>query len=78
MKISRSERRAMDQQDARETKAVNRAQKDAERGRRDARMIQKVKTGSLPYTPVVMSWLSDRLSKKASRITDSDVKSLLG
>jgi len=40
-------------------------------------MIEKVRAGSLPYTPVVMSWLSTKCAKKASRITPDDVNALI-
>ncbi len=77
MKISRSDRRDMDQSDARITKAVNRIKKTAERARRDARMIGKVKAGKLPYTPIVMSWLSKQLGKKSTLITEKEVKAVV-
>lgn len=77
MKITRKLRREMTQSDAAETKVVNNALKARERSRRDARMIEKLKSGSLPYTPVVMSWLSRKLDVKASRITENQVKTLI-
>ena len=40
-------------------------------------MIEKVKAGNLPYSPAVMSWLSRKLDKKASKITPDDVPPLL-
>jgi hypothetical protein len=57
--------------------ARNRILKASERIRRDARMVVKLKAGSLPYTPAVMSWLSRRLDKKAARITEADVQAVL-
>ena len=51
--------------------------KTAERGRRESAILAILKEGELPYTPGVMSWLSERLDKKASRITKADVKTLL-
>ena len=59
------------------SKARNKKAKSAERIRRDARMIELLKSGSLPYTPQVMSWLSARLDKKAGKLTDADIKAVL-
>ncbi len=73
----RSERLRIRKTDAQVTKTFNRVHKTRERARRDARMIQTINAGSLPYTPDVMSWLSVRLDKKSSRITDVDLKTLL-
>ncbi|MBI4717556.1 MAG: hypothetical protein HY763_07110 [Planctomycetes bacterium] len=63
--------------DAISTRKANRVYKDAERQRRDARMREQLKTGTLPYGPAVMSWLSRELDKPAGKITQSDVRSLL-
>jgi hypothetical protein len=48
-----------------------------ERARRDARMLEAVKKGKLPYTPPVLSWLSVRLKKPGRLITPQDVQKLL-
>ncbi len=76
MKVTRSQFQAYRQQDAKETKSANSKRKRAERERRDARLMGRVKGGSLPYTPEVMSWLSRKLDKPARRITEADVKLL--
>jgi len=62
--------------DARALRPVNAAFKKAERVRRDARMMDKIKRGSLPFTPAVMSWLSRKLDMPASRILPEDLKRL--
>lgn len=77
MGIHRSHLRNRDRMDALETRARNRVPKAMERARRDARMVEKIKAGELPYAPPVMSWLSFRLDKQASKITQEDVKTLL-
>jgi hypothetical protein len=77
MKVTRSMFHAYRQQDAKDTKARNQRRKDPERARRDARMHAALRDGSLPYTPVVMSWLSRKLDKPARKITDADIKTLL-
>ncbi len=76
MGVHRSAIRRRRREDACETKARNKTVKADERQRRDARMMEKVQAGSLPFTPVVMSWLSRKLDKRAIRITPEDVKSL--
>ena len=77
MKMSRKLRKQLRQTDAVETKARNTVVKSKERARRGARMIAKVKAGSLPYPPPVMSWLSRQLSKPSGTITPKDIKLLL-
>jgi hypothetical protein len=36
-------------------------------------MLEAVKAGKLPYVPWVMSWLSAKLEKRSTRITQADV-----
>jgi len=60
------------------TRRENSLTKANERTRRDEQMQAILKQGELPYTPGVMSWLSEQLGKKASRVTSEDVKGLLG
>ena len=40
-------------------------------------MLGILKSGELPYTPGVMSWLSVKLGKKAAKITQKDVTALI-
>ena len=75
--MKRSQRLALRRADAAATKIVNRKHKTKEQARRDACMMETLKTGPPPYTPDVMSWLSLQLGKKSSRITDTDVQTLL-
>lgn len=77
MGLHRSAIRRRKRQDAAATRARNKTVKDKERARRDARMLEKVKTGSPPYTSTVMSWLSRKLDKRASKVTPEDIKALL-
>ncbi len=63
--------------DALVTKGKNTVVKTKERARRDERMTAKLKAGSLPYAPAVMSWLSGKLGKPASRIVQEEVNTLL-
>lgn len=59
------------------TRKVNSLKKAAECGRREKQIISLLKEGELPYTPGIMSWLSDKLGKKAKQITTEDVKTLI-
>ena len=77
MKITRKLRREHRRSDALATRAENTILKTKERARRDARMIETIKGGSMPYSPAVMSWLSRQLRVKSSRITQDQVTSLL-
>ncbi len=48
--------------------------KQKERARRRKRILEIIKaSGSLPYIPVVMSWLSVELDKPSTKITQADV-----
>jgi hypothetical protein len=70
----RREQRAVDMA---ESRRVNSKYKDKERVRRDERMLGLLKQGKKPYTPVLLSWLSVRLDKPATRITDTDISEVL-
>ena len=60
------------------TRRENSLRKASEHSRRDELMLDIIKQGELPYTAGVMSWLSAKLGKKASKIVSADVKTLLG
>jgi len=70
-------RREQRQVDMRESRRVNGMSKMKERDRRDARLREFLKKGTLPYTPTVMSWLSHALDKPATRIVQADVDRFL-
>ncbi len=78
MKLSCKQRRNRIRTDAPVTRLRNRNAKEAERQRRETRMIEKIKAGALPFTPPVMSWLSRKLGKRSSGITPQDIKTLVG
>jgi hypothetical protein len=78
MALGRTHKLRRRREDAKETAERNRILKAAERKRRDARMLGKLQTASFPYSAAVMSWLSARLGKKASRITERDAKTIVG
>jgi hypothetical protein len=70
-------RREQRQQDMAESRIVNGHKKTKERARRDTRMLELVKKSKLPYTPTILSWLSVKLDKPASRITQDEVNKLV-
>ena len=54
------------------------SQRKAKEGSRRQQQIQEIlRHGKLPYTPGVMSWASQKLGKKAAKITADDIKTLL-
>ncbi len=70
-------RREQRRHDMAESRIVNGMAKRKERARRDLRMKQLVKSGKLPYTPPIMSWLSAQLNKPSKQITQGEVDKLL-
>lgn len=70
-------RRMQRQQDMKTSRRKNGVLKKREHVRRDVRMANLLKKGKLPYVPSVMSWLSAKLDKPSTRITQADVDSLL-
>jgi hypothetical protein len=56
---------------------ANGIRKVAERERRRIRMISLIKQGKLPYTPPVMSWLSEQLNKPSRLIQQDEVNLLV-
>ena len=73
----RGVRRMQRQVDMKKSRRKNGFVKAKERIRRNARMATILKQGKLPYIPSVMSWLSERLDKKSTRITQAEVDALL-
>jgi hypothetical protein len=72
-RIRREQRRV----DMAESRHRNGIRKSKERERRDARMLEIVKKGKLPFAPPVMSWLSEKLDKPARLITPEEVARLV-
>ncbi len=66
----RRERRQVDQADSRLRNGIRKVKEQA---RRESRILGTVKQGKLPYGPHVMSWLSERLDKPSTRITQEDI-----
>jgi hypothetical protein len=70
-------RREQRQADMAQSRQVNGIRKVAERERRRLRMIGLIKQSKLPYTPSVMSWLSEQLDKPSRLITQGEVDNLV-
>ncbi len=72
-RIRREQRRV----DMAESRRFNGPRKVAERERRRLRMVELIKKGTYPYTPVIRSWLSEQLDKPARLITPEEVEQLV-
>ena len=70
-------RRMQRQFDMAKSRRENGFGKVKERARRDRRMTETVQKGSLPFTPPVMSWLSEKLEMPSSKITQADITKYL-
>lgn len=70
-------RREQRQVDMAESRRENSKYKDKERVRRDDRMLGLIKNGKMPFTPAILSWMSVKLDKPSTRITDADVSKIL-
>ena len=70
-------RREQRREDMAESRHRNGIRKAKERERRDARMLELVKGGKLPFTPPIMSWLSAKLDKPSRQIRQADVDALV-
>jgi hypothetical protein len=71
---SRKRRRDQRRFDMQQSRIENGHKKRKERARRDATMKALIKKGKFPYTPPVLSWLSEKLNKPGRLITPEDVK----
>ena len=70
-------RREQRQVDMAESRHLNGIRKTLERDRRATRMKAIIQKGKLPYTPVVMSWLSMQLDKPSRLLTQAEVDRLV-
>lgn len=59
------------------SRTVNGQLKRKERANRDKRMAELIRNGKFPYTPAILSWLSTKLGKPSSVITEEDAKGLV-
>lgn len=70
-------RRDQRQFDMKASRLRNGKVKLKERVRRDARMLEAVKAGKLPFIPTIMSWLSTKLDKPSRLIQQEEVDQLV-
>lgn len=71
-------RRDQRQHDMHVSRITNSVYKNKERVRRQQRILDLIqKQGKLPYTPVVMSYLSAELNKPSRLLTQDDVNKYL-
>jgi hypothetical protein len=72
-------RREQRREDMAASRTTNGMRKMYERDRRKLRMIEMIKKqGKLPYTPVVMSWLSAQLDTPSRLIKQEEVDKVVG
>ena len=60
-----------------ESRLENGHKKRKERARKDIRLKELVKNGKLPFTPTILSMLSQKLDKPGLKITQADVDAFL-
>lgn len=74
-----STRRRMDRirDDGAVSRTYNGHLKRKERANRDGRMAGLIKAGKFPYTPPIQSWISTKLGKPFTRVTEDEVKALV-
>jgi hypothetical protein len=70
-------RREQRQFDMALSRRVNGMRKTKERARREKRMQEILRQGKFPYTPSIMSYLSEKLDKPTSKIVAEDVQKFL-
>jgi len=51
--------------------------KRKERANRDKKMVELIQKGKFPYTPAIMSWVSEKLGKPSTQATEADVQELI-
>lgn len=68
----------MDNQRARAkvSRIENGTLKRKERAARDARMKELLGKGTFPYTPSIMSWVSEKLGKPSKQVTEAETMEL--
>ena len=52
--------------------------KRKERANRDKKMAELIQKGKFPYTPAIMSWVSVKLDKPSTQVSEVDVAALIG
>ena len=76
-RISRGVRMKRNKANERLSRIENGHFKRKERNRKDERMLEAVKAGTLPYVPAIMSWISTKLNKRSSLLKAEDIQKLV-
>ena len=50
--------------------------KRKERANRDKKMVELIKKGTYPYIPSVQTWVSERLGKPFTQVSEAEAKEL--
>lgn len=50
--------------------------KQKERAAREVRMVELIKTGRFPFTPSIASWISGKLGKPFTQVTEAEAQGL--
>jgi hypothetical protein len=58
------------------TRVENGHRKKKARAARDARMKELIGKGKFPFTPAVMSWVSEKLGKPSTQATEAEIQAL--
>lgn len=58
------------------TRVENGHKKRKERASRDKKMAMLLEKGTFPYTPSIMSWVSEKLGKPSTQITADEAKAI--
>ncbi len=58
------------------TRIENGHKKRKERLSRDKKMLELLAKGTFPYTPGIMSWVSEKLGKPSTQVTADEAKAI--
>ncbi len=58
------------------SRAENGMLKRKERAKRDAKMVELIQKGKFPYIPSIQSWISEKLGKPATQVTEAEAKAI--
>jgi len=73
-RMSTSTRMDRIREHGRVSRIVNGTLKKKERANRDKKMAELLKKGTFPYIPSVMCWLSVKLGKPSTQISEAEAK----
>ncbi len=59
------------------SRIVNGHLKRKERANRDKKMAELISKATFPYTPAVQSWLSEKVGKPFTQITEAEAKAAI-